>query len=272
MRTSYGSPRRAQHRAGDAEGHAAGQVEVADVLEPQVQDRVRHHQVLELAQVVPHRREGLPDGVDRPGRDVLGDAAGPDERVVHAQAGDELEDLEDLLAGREAHGHDRRGAHLVAARGEAHEVRRDPVELHEQHPDDGGPLGDVLGDAEQLLDRETVGRLLEQRGDVVHAGAERHALGPGAELHVLLDAGVQVADARAGLGHRLTVDLEHQPEHAVGRRVLRAHVDDDALLAQPGRLLGDVRPVAAGRLEAGQPARLPVGDRTGGVGGGGAHE
>ena len=111
---------------------------------------------------------------------------------------------------------------------------------------DGGPLGHVVGDAEQLLDAEAVRGLLVQRRQVVHPRAERDALGPGAELHVLLDAGVQVADAAAGLGHRLAVDLEDQPEHAVRRRVLRAHVDDDALLAEARGLLGDVGPVAAG--------------------------
>ena len=89
---------------------------------------------------------------------------------------------------------------------------------------------------------EAVGGLLEQRREVVHAGAERHALGPGAELHVLLDAGVQVADARAGLGDRLAVDLEDQPEHAVRRRVLRAHVDDDPLLAEARRPRRRCRP------------------------------
>ena len=125
-------------------------------------------------------------------------------------------------------------------------MRGDPGQLHHQHADDGGPLGDLVGDAEQLLDAEAVGRLLEHRREVVHAGAERDPLGPGAELHVLLDAGVQVADARAGLGDRLAVELEDEPQHAVGRRVLRAHVDDDALLAQRGRLVDEVVPVAAG--------------------------
>ena len=74
-----------------------------------------------------------------------------------------------------------------------------------------------------------------ERREVVHPGAERHALHPGAELHVLLDAGVQVADAAAGLGHRLALELEDQPQHAVGRRVLRAHVDDDPLVGLVGR-------------------------------------
>ena len=33
------------------------------------------------------------------------------------------------------------------------------------------------------------------------------------------------------LGDRLALEVEDQPEHAVRRRVLRAHVDDEALLA-----------------------------------------
>ena len=96
---------------------------------------------------------------------------------------------------------------------------------------------------------EAVGGLVEHRREVVHAGAERHALRPGAELHVLLDAGVQVADARAGLGHRLAVELEDEAEHAVRRRVLRPHVDDDALLVEGGGLVDELVPVAAGGVE-----------------------
>ena len=47
---------------------------------------------------------------------------------------------------------------------------------------------------QQLLDREAVDRLVEDRGQVVGAGQEGDGLGPGAELDVLLDARVQVAD------------------------------------------------------------------------------
>ena len=62
---------------------------------------------------------------------------------------------------------------------------------------------------------------------------------------VLLDAGVQVADDRAGLGDGLAVELQHEAQHAVRGRVLRAHVDDDALVVAPRSTL-DVVPVAAG--------------------------
>ena len=47
----------------------------------------------------------------------------------------------------------------------------------------------------------------------------------------LLDTGVQVTDDGAGLFDRLALELEDQPEHAVGRGVLRPHVDDDVLVA-----------------------------------------
>ena len=87
-------------------------------------------------------------------------------------------------------------------------------------------------DAEQPLDAADVGVLVEQRRQVVHPRHERDALGPGAVLAVLLDAGVQVADAEPALGDGLAVELEDQPEHAVRRRVLRTHVDDDPLLGR----------------------------------------
>src|SRR5699024_7972263 len=48
--------------------------------------------------------------------------------------------------------------------------------------------------------------------------------------HVLLDARVEVADARTGLGDRLPIELEDEAEDAVRGGVLRAHVEDDPLL------------------------------------------
>ncbi len=79
-----------------------------------------------------------------------------------------------------------------------------------------------------------------------------------AEFHVLLDAGVQVADAAAGLGDRLAVDLQDQPQHAVGGRVLRAHVDDDALVVGLADRFGDLVPVAAGDGEDPAFGGLPL--------------
>ena len=231
------------------ERHAPGQVEVADVDGAALEDGVLVEEQLELAKSLAHQRNRVAHLVDGAGRQVLGDAAGADERVVHPQAGDHLEDRQDPLALTEADRHDGGRTHLHATGREGDEVGGDPVELHHQDADDAGALGDLVGDAEQLLDGEAEDGLVEERREVVHPGAERHALGPGAELHVLLDAGVQVADARAGLGHRLAVELEDEAEHAVRRRVLRTHVDDDPLLVEGGGLVDELVPVATGGVE-----------------------
>ena len=135
------------------------------------------------------------------------------------------------------------GAHLHAEGGQGDQVRGDPVELHDQHADRLRALRRL--DAEQLLDGEAVAGLVEQRGQVVHPRHEGRALGPVAVLGVLLDPGVQVADHHPGLGHRLALEVEDQAEDAVGRGVLRAHVDDEAFLADRVRAERQV-PVAAG--------------------------
>ena len=90
---------------------------------------------------------------------------------------------------------------------------------------------------------------------------KRDALRPGAELEVLLDAGVQVADAAAGVGDGLSVELQDQAKHPVGRRVLRSHVDDERSLCHLCGFSGEGVPVAtAHRVDAtfGGLARLRV--------------
>ncbi len=213
------------------------------------EDRVRVAEVGVLREPLAHQGDEAADLVERAGREVLGDAAGADERVVHPQAGDQLEQVEDELALAEADRHHGERADLHAAGRDADQVGGDPVELHEQDPHDLGLLRDVVLDVEQPLDAEHVAHLVVERREVVHPGAERDALRPGAELHVLLDARVEVADAAAGLGHGLALELEDQPEHAVGGRVLRAHVDDDAVVGLLGEALDDRVPVLPGDRE-----------------------
>ena len=185
----------------------------------------------DLAELARHDRQELPELLDRAGRQVLRHAAGTDEGVVHPQAGDQLEQVEHLLPLAHPVDEHRGRAQLEAERADPAEVRGDPVQLHHQHPDHAGPFRDPVLDAEQPLHRQAVRGLVEDRHQVVRPGDERHALGPGPVLQVLLDAGVQVADDRPDLGHGLAVQGEDQPQHAVGGRVLRAHVDDDAFVA-----------------------------------------
>src|SRR5207245_11094706 len=94
-----------------------------------------------------------------------------------------------------------------------------------------------------------VRRLVEDRGQVVHARDERGALRPVAVLEVLLDAGVQVPDDRAGLGDGLAFEFQDQAQYAVRGGVLRAHVDDDPLLGERVHATQYRVPVAAGDRE-----------------------
>jgi hypothetical protein len=108
------------------------------------------------------------------------------------------------------------------------QVRRHPVELDHQHPDPHRALGYL--DVEEPLDRHREHELVRQRRRVVHARDIGRALDVGELLAGLLHAGVQVTDHRLRAEHRLAVELHHDPQHAVGRRVLRPHVDDHGVV------------------------------------------
>ena len=227
---------------------------MTDALEAPLEDRVGVAQRRVLGKALAQQLDGVAHPLQAVLREVLRDAAGTDVRVVHAQAADRLEAVEDQLTVAEAARHDRQRADLHAPGGDADQVRADAVELEHQDPDVLRPLGHLVLDLQESLDGGDVGGLVRERGHVVHAGAERDALRPRAVLHVLLDARVQVADAGPGVGDGLSVDLQHEAEHAVRRRVLRAHVDDDVVAVGQRRvdrvpvLAGDGEDRAVGRL------------------------
>ena len=214
-------------------------------------------EVLVLAQGILHPPDVLANALDGARRQILGNSTGADVAVVHPQPGDELEDVQRPLPLTEADRHHRECTDLHATGRDGHQVRGDAVDLHHHHPDDGGPFRDLVGDAQQPLDAQHVGGFVEERRQIVHPGAERHALRPRPVLHVLLDAGVQISDAGTGLGDGLAVEFEDEPENTVRRRVLRAHVDHDPLLARDGGA-DDVVPVLAADVVDGAFGRLPM--------------
>ena len=176
--------------------------------------------------------------------------------MVHPQAGDVLEVAQHLFALAPAVEHHRHRADVHAVRRLEQQVRRHAVELDEHHADPRRARRHV--DVEQPLDRHAVDELVRQRRRVVHA---RHV---GAALHVrelfagLLHAGVEVTDHRLDAQHLFGVELHHQPQHAVRRRVLRTHVDDHRVVERvrrPHAAAGDARPPACAAA-AGAPARL----------------
>ena len=86
---------------------------------------------------------------------------------------------------------------------------------------------DVLGaardlDVEQLLEGHDRRPLAEQRADVLERVEVADGLVVVGVLAQLLDAAVEVAEHRVEVDDLLAVELEDDPQHAVGRRVLRA--------------------------------------------------
>ena len=69
-----------------------------------------------------------------------------------------------------------------------------------------------------------------ERSQVVHPGHVGPALGEVELLPRLLHPGVEIADDRLGATDDLALELDLEPEHPVGRRVLRAHVEDHPLV------------------------------------------
>ncbi len=155
---------------------------------------------------------------------VGGDAAGTHVVVVHAQPGDGLEQAQHLFAFAPAVQHHRDRADVHPVRRLEQQVRAHAVELRHHHAD---PLRARRHlDVEQPFRCEAVHELVGDRRGVVHARDVGRTLDVRELLAGLLHTGVQVADHRFDLQDLFAVELHHEPQHAVGRRVLRTHVDD----------------------------------------------
>ena len=96
-------------------------------------------------------------------------------------------------------------------------------------------------DAQQLLDGQHVGVLVAHHRHVVEPVHVADGLVEGLGLGQLLGAPVQQADVRVGLHDRLAVHLQHQAQHAVRGRMLRAEVQRE--IADLGHQL---RPFSSG--------------------------
>ena len=143
-------------------------------------------------------------------------------RGVHARAGHGLVDVHQFFALLEAEQEHRHRADIETVRAEPHQVIQDARDLIEHHADVLRALG--RHDAEQALDRKHVGVLVAHHRDVVEPVHVADGLVEGLGLGELLGAPVQQADVRVGLLDDLAIELQHQAQHAVRRRMLRPEV------------------------------------------------
>src|SRR5690606_35249660 len=135
-----------------------------------------------------------------------------------------------VLALLEAPQERRERTDVNAGGAEPHEMRDDARELHGYHAKHLAPL--CHSHPEQTLGAEREGNVVADRVQVVFA------VGPGDDLVVLpvfadlLEPAVQVADVRHAAHHHLALQLEQEPQYAVGCRVLRTHIDEHGLTFQ----------------------------------------
>ena len=101
-------------------------------------------------------------------------------------------------------------------------------------------------DLEQLLDREHEDELVVLERDVVDALRVRDRLPPRLLLHVLLEAGVQVADHRGAGRRRSRRQVDDEPQHAVRGRVVRAEVDRQDVVGRRAAPAGSRAPSGSG--------------------------
>ena len=82
-------------------------------------------------------------------------------------------------------------------------------------------------DAEELFRREAERVLLIDRRDIIEPVEIRDRLQIGFLLDQLLGAAMQKPDMRIDALDHFAVELEHKPQHAVRRRMLRAEIDGE---------------------------------------------
>ena len=139
-----------------------------------------------------------------------------------ALARDVLDDVVDELALVEPVEEARERTEVERRCADAQEVVLDAAELAHDRADDLRARGQL--DAEELLDRVVPRDVVHDRRDVVHPADRADILVVVVVLAELLEAGMQVADVRGAARDAFAVELEHEPQGRVGRRVLRTEV------------------------------------------------
>ena len=167
---------------------------------------------------------------------VLMDAAGAEVVGVETRPAGALVEDHQLLALFVTPERGRQGADVHGLHGRVQQVVPDPADLRIEDADQLSPVRNL--DAQQLLDGQAEGVLLVHRRHIVEPVQIGHVLQIGAGLHQLFGAAMQQADMRIDALDDLAVQLQHQTQHAVRGRVLRAEVDREFALVHLARVRG----------------------------------
>ena len=219
-----GDARPAQDRPGAAEVDRVLRREHGHVLRAAEPDAVRGDERIVFLDLL---GEGVEEGfhpLDQFGGEVAVDAA--DAIVVQGQPGaaELLEHVQEDLSfpeGPEEHGH---RADIEGLGAEPEEVPDDALHLRHDGADIFGP--DRHGDIEELFHGPHIGIVVGHGADIVEPVRMGDDLHVGQALGQFLDAPMQVAEVRRGLDDPFAVQLQHDPQDAVGAGMLRSHVQE----------------------------------------------
>ncbi len=100
----------------------------------------------------------------------------------------------------------------------------DTGQFRQHDPDNLGPLGNLIGNAEKLLNRQHITQVIMHGSQIVQAVGQGNDLMVGAVFGELLRPTVKKTDMGSGLGDDLAVQFKDKLEHPVGRRMLGPHI------------------------------------------------
>ncbi len=233
-----GDVRAAQHHAREAPGQGLFLGHHADIDIALLEDAVFGDQALDVGQGLGELQAPATDVVDQVHRQVLMDAAGAEVVGVETRPAGALVEDHQLLALFVTPERGRQGADVHGLHGRVQQVVPDPADLRIEDADQLSPVRNL--DAQQLLDGQAEGVLLVHRRHIVEPVQIGHVLQIGAGLHQLFGAAMQQADMRIDALDDLAVQLQHQTQHAVRGRVLRAEVDGELAVVHVAGMVGPV--------------------------------
>src|ERR1700681_2372656 len=244
-------PRRtgaADHHAGKSPFPGLLERNHPDVDVALLEDSVAGEQPVEIDD---HAQKRIAPGLDvayQFRRQVLVHAADPEIGRMHARAGRALVEYHQLFALFKTPQRWRQRADVHRLRGDVEKMREDAADLAVQDPDQLPAAR--RGNAEQLFRRKTERVFLIHRRDIVEPVEIRDRLQIGLVLDQFLGAAVKQADMRVDPRDHFAVELQHQTQHAVRGRMLRAEVDREVAEVVFGHRAGQL--LAASLLVAGK--------------------
>src|SRR5581483_2494887 len=143
----------------------------------------------------------------------------------HAHAGNVFKDIQDHLAFAEAVEEDALRTQVERARPQPDEMASNALKLGENDTSIFDLIADLIFDAQQFLNGQGIAQVIAERSQVIHAVGKHQRLVIRLGLGSLFDAGMQKADIRDSLDHRLALDSEDEAQHTMSAWVLWPHID-----------------------------------------------